>query len=215
MIRTTTMAAVALVTVLSGAARAQSTDGAVAEDLFRALMLPIEAALADAGAEGIVMVEPPANSKPLTALMGPIQERIGNFLYERGYEVHTVPLRGTRPEGVPVFDFEIDAAGFDYPSRRAGLLGLGKEKWLRRAAFGLQGRIEDPVSGHWLWKGAPRYVVEEWVSTGDVEDLADDRPAWMSERPLVVPEGRSPWWERSMMAGLLAGVVILYVDGTQ
>lgn len=193
----------------------QATDGQVSEELFERLIGPVEAALAETGARGVAMRAPAANNKNLTALMEPIQDRIGNFLFQRGYEVKTVAARGALPEDLPFFDFEVDAAGFDYPSQRSGFLGLGREKWLRRAALGIRGRIEDPRDGRWLWQGEPRLVIEDWIASSDVETLAEDRPLWMAEKPLIRPTGRSPWWERSIMAGLLVGVVILYTDGTQ
>lgn len=215
MMVSTLVAAVLSLVWSTAPAAAQSTDGEVAENLFHELVLPVEAALAEAGATGITMRAPASTSTKLVSLLGPIQERIGNFLYERGYDVHTLEAGAEAPDDIPLFEFEVDAAGFDYPSKRAGFLGLGSETWLRRGALGIRGRIQDPRNGQWLWTGSPRLVKETWVPASDVEALAEDRPAWMSERPLVRPEGRSVWWERSLMAGLIAGVVILYADGTQ
>lgn len=202
---------VALGLTLGSGAAAQSTDGEVADDLLLSIVTPLEAALAEAGATGITMVRGARRQAELVSL----QDEIGNFLYERGYEVHTVPTREDAPPDVPLLDFRVASAGFDYPARRTGFLGLGHPRVLRRGALGITGSLEDPRDGRWLWRGAPLRVAEEWVQARQVEPLAADRPLWMTDKPLVRPEGRSPWWERSLMAGLLAGVVILYADGTQ
>ena len=193
-------------------AGAQPSDGQVADDLFRSLVGPLEEALAEAGARGIAMRRAAGAQR---AALESLQDEIGNFLLDRGYDVHTVPAQAALPDDVPLLEFEVVAGGFDYPIRRRGFLGLQSPRVLRRSALGIEGRLQDPRDGRWLWQGAPLLVAEDWVTAKEVEPLAADRPLWMTENPLVRPEGRSPWWERSLMAGLLAGVVILYADGTQ
>ena len=200
--------------LLAGAsvAGAQPSDGHVAEHLFGQLMEPIESALRESSAAGVVMRRPAGSA---AAGVEPLQDRIGNFLHERGYHVWTVEDPADLPEEGLVLDFEVEAAGVDYPGERSGFLGLGSKKVLRRAALGVRGRLEDPDSGRWLWRGAPRFVAEHWVDAERAEELASDRPDWMSGTPLEAPEDESRWWERGVMAGLLAAVVVLYADGTQ
>jgi hypothetical protein len=196
----------------AGVAAAQPSDGHVAEHLLGQLMEPIESALEASSAPGVVMRRPAGSAD--TGLE-PLQDRIGNFLHERGYHVWTVDDQADLPEEGVVLDFEVEAAGVDYPGERSGFLGLGQKKVLRRAALGVRGRLQDPDSGRWLWRGAPRFVAEHWVDADRAEELATDRPEWMDGTPLETLEDDSRWWERGIMAGLLAAVVVLYADGTQ
>ncbi|HKK72920.1 MAG TPA: hypothetical protein VKA86_17085 [Candidatus Krumholzibacteria bacterium] len=202
----------ALLAVAPVAVHAQPSDGHVAEDLLGRIVAPIESALQQSSAAGVVMRRPPGTDGSDLELL---QDRIGNFLHERGYHVWTVGAQADAPDEGVVLDFVVEAAGFDYPSERTGFLGLGQKKVLRRGALGIRGRLEDPADGRWLWRGSPRFVAEHWVDADRSEELAADRPDWMSGAPLETLEDDSRWWERGLMAGLLAAVVVLYADGTQ
>ena len=187
------------------------SDGHVSEELLGQALGPITAALAEAGAVGIVMRRPVGSQPAIEAL----QDRIGNLLDERGYQIWTVPARADLPEDALLLDLEVVAAGFDYPARRTGFLGLGPTRVLRRGALGLSGRLEDPTDGRWLWSGSPRLVREDWITDDSMGELRADRPLWMSAKPLPEVDRGTVWWERGIVAGLMAGVIILYTDGTR
>ena len=197
----------------SGGARAEviATDGAVADTLLTRMMDPVLRALQEAPEATGVAIRLPAGP----ARKGDLHDEVGNFLYERGYEIWTLEAGREAPEGSLLLDFEVQAAGVDYPREKGGFLGFGESRILRRAALGVTGRLEDPDDGRWLWRGAPLVQHEQWVPRSRREALAGDRPAWIAGTPLPAIDDGGHWWERGLVAGLLAGVVVLYFDGTQ
>lgn len=187
------------------------TDGVVARELLGDLLVPVLEALEAGAGHDRVAIRKPAGL-PAAALL---HEEVGNFLHERGYEVFVLDSQMEVPEGAVVLDFEVRTAGFDYPRERGGFLGLGRSRTLRRGALGLSGRLEDPASGRWLWRGSPLVQREDWIFKVQSKGLSSDRPAWITGAPPPQLDSDHNWWERGLVAGLLAGVVILYFDGAQ
>lgn len=187
------------------------TDGVVARELLGHLLEPVLDALEADAAHDRVAIRKPAG----LAAGGLLHEEVGNFLHERGYEVFVLDPQMDVPEGAVVLDFEVRTAGFDYPRERGGFLGLGRSRTLRRGALGLSGRLEVPGSGRWLWRGSPLVQHEDWIFKVQTKALSADRPAWITGAPLPQLDSDPNWWERGLVAGLLAGVVVLYLDGAQ
>lgn len=201
-----------LATVASHAAgQAPLTEGAVTRELVTDVLRPVLEALQERpGVAGVAIRQMPGAPAGTT-----LHEAVGNFLHERGYEVFTLAPQATPPEGALVLDLEVRIAGFDYPEARGGFLGLGAGRVLRRGALGVSGRLEDSSDGRWLWRGSPQAHHEDWIQQKQQTALASDRPPWMAARPLSTGRPRSGWWERGVVAGLLAGVIVLYLDGAQ
>lgn len=143
-----------------------------------------------------------------------LSEAIGNFFWDRGYEVQILG-RGDEVDGRGLLlELTVDVADFDRPGRAGSFLGLGATHILRRAALGFHGRLEDPETGRWYWQGAPHVQMEGWIDEQELIGLADDRPAWAGTAPQPATELASPWWERAVVGGLLAGVITLYFGGS-
>jgi hypothetical protein len=188
------------------------TNAELSQRLLEEVLTPIaDAADQDGGPAAIALrsAGATANAPSREAL----QEAIGNFFYDRGYEVWTPAAEGAMPDSSLVFEFEVHEAAIDYPRRVGGFLGFGSGKTLRRAVLGVEGRVRNNLSGRWVWRGAPRRQFEDWVPSSSLESLRGEEPAWVDAYPIVEPEAKTGWWERALVAGLLSSVVIVYFDG--
>lgn len=213
--RTVTLTAVVLTGLSVGSVRAESpapTDGEWASYLLEQTLLPVDRAAlrAEASLLAIRVVDPGGNMRDTAELA----DAIGNFFWDRGYEVQVLEPRAEIEEGALLLDLTVDAADFDEPARAGSFLGLGGTKVLRRAVLAVHGRLEDPRSGRWYWRGAPTTQVEAWIAEDELVPATLDRPAWAGAVPVPSTAVESPWWERLVVGGLLAGVITLYVGGS-
>jgi hypothetical protein len=188
-----------------------TSDGETAELVLREVLRPIDQAARANGAELLALrvVDAEGADKSLEEL----SEAIGNFFWDAGYEVQLLEARTEIEAGAWRLDLTVDAASVDTPDRRGSFLGLGQERVLRRAVLSVRGRLEDPESGRWYWKGAPSLQIERWVPADMDLEMSVDRPQWAGAVPSPLPDRGSAWWEKSLVAGLLAGVVTLYFNG--
>lgn len=140
-----------------------------------------------------------------------LADAIGDILAARGYAV----AAGSGDPATRRLVVEEFAATVDFPRAHLGLLRLSGRDLLRRATVELVARVEGP--------GRPARVhrhleSSDWIDEEELGPLGEELPAWATvEAPKAgVPGGqRSGWWERSLVAGLLGGVAIVYFSGTQ
>lgn len=188
------------------------TDAQWSELLLERTLAPIERAVHASGFSLVAIRV--SDEKGSSRDTEPLSEAIGNFLWDRGYEVQILG-RGDEMDGEGLLlELTVDVADFDQPGRAGSFLGLGATHVLRRAALGFHGRLENPETGRWYWKGAPYVQMEDWIAEDELVDLAEDRPAWAGAAPSPSTELASPWWERAVVGGLLAGVITLYFGGS-
>lgn len=188
-----------------------SSDGRVGRLVLQEVLSPIEDAARSSGAQLISLrvVDDNGSDRNLSALT----DAIGNFFWDAGYEIQVRGPRTEVEEGAWTLDLTVRAAAVDSPRRRGSFLGLGQGKVLRRALVSLSGRLEDSRSGRWVWKGSPTVSKEAWIDADEDLRLSADRPQWAGAVPSPMAPSGASWWEKSVVAGLLAGVVTLYFSG--
>ena len=51
------------------------------------------------------------------------------------------------------------------------------------------------------------------MSFREAEPLSTERPAWMGAAAIQDMRARNPWWQRTLVVGIVAGVAVIYFSG--
>lgn len=201
-------AAALLLLLAPAAARGQDTDEEVSRRLFGELIAPVADAAAEVGAGGIAVRGAPAGGPERRFF-----DAVGDAFLDRGYDVWVVGRAEPVAADVLALDLELTASEIDYPRQTRQVLGIGRAQVLRRVTLGARMRLTEPTTGRVLYSAEPVRMTEEWMSFREANRNAEQRPDWMGAIPMEPARARNPWWQRSLIVGVLGGVAILYFSG--
>jgi hypothetical protein len=74
-------------------------------------------------------------------------------------------------------------------------------------------RLTDPEAGRLVYNAEPVRVQREWMSFSEAHRNAEQRPDWMGAESIQDIRARNPWWQRSLVVGIVAGVAVVYFSG--
>ena len=92
-------------------------------------------------------------------------------------------------------------------------MGVGQARVQRRVALGAHMRLSDPTAGRLILNAEPVRVQRDWMSFSEAYGHASDRPDWMGATAIRDMRERNPWWQRTLVAGIVAGVAVIYFSG--
>ncbi len=206
--------ALAVVDVRAGEAAAEAAGWPTAQqwarEVLREALTEPMAVLATGGFDSVAIAVRGETPDPAG-----LADAVGNFFYDHGYTVFVPDAGDSLGAGVWRFEMDVLAARIGEVRRGTGAFGLGRSQSLRQLEFGYRGRIVESATGRWVWRGVPQLRREHWAPTRRLESLDEDRPSWLGQPPQTASVEESRWWEKGMVAGLLAGVIVLYFDGTR
>jgi hypothetical protein len=201
--------AVLLLGCLSLPAQGAESDAEVSKALFVELLQPVAELARDASASGIAV-------RGLPAQLGPEQNffnAVGDRLLAEGFDVWVIAAAEPVPEGVLALDLQLTNSEIDYPQQTRSFLGVGQARVQRRVALGAHMRLTDPGAGRILYNAEPVRVQREWMSFSEAEGHAAERPDWMGAEAIQDMRARNPWWQRTLIVGIVAGVSVIYFSG--
>lgn len=200
------------VAMLAGSAAPASaalSDAEVSRALFEELLVPVTDAARGVSASGIAVRGLPAQDGPEQRFFN----AVGDRLLAEGFDVWVITSSQPVPEGVLALDLQLTSSEIDYPQQTRSFLGVGHARVQRRVALGAHMRLTDPEGGRILYNAEPVHVQREWMSFREADQHSAERPDWMGAQAIQDMRARNPWWQRTLVVGIVAGVAVIYFSG--
>lgn len=194
---------------LAPPALAAVSDAEVSRALFVELLEPVTDAARNAEASGIAVRGMPAQDGPEQRFFN----AVGDRLLDEGFDVWVIESTQPVPDGVLALDLQLTSSEIDYPQQTRSFLGVGHARVQRRVALGAHMRLTDPGGGRLLYNAEPIRVQREWMSFREAEQHSAERPDWMGAAAIQDMRERNPWWQRTLVVGIVAGVAVIYFSG--
>jgi len=194
---------------LATAAGAAESDRAVSRELFADLLDPVTEAARNVSATGIAVRGQPAADGPERRFFG----QVGDHLLASGFDVWVIGSNQPVPDGVLALDLDLTRSEIDYPQQTRTFLGVGQARVQRRVSLGAHMRLTDPGSGRLVYNAEPVQVQREWMSFSEAYQHAEERPDWIGAKAIQDVQARNPWWQRTLVVGVVAGVAMVYFSG--
>jgi hypothetical protein len=184
-------------------------DEEVARQLFAEILAPVSEAAQSVSAGGIAVRGQPGSAGPEQRFF----DAVGDHLLDQGFDVWVMDVGEPVPLGVLALDMELTTSEIDYPTQSRQFMGIGRARVQRRVALGAHLRLTDPAVGRVLYNAEPVRVHREWMTYTQANENAERRPDWMGAAAIQDMQPRNPWWQRTLVLGIAAGVAVLYFGG--
>ncbi len=144
------------------------------------------------------------------------EERLAPRLLDAGWEVWTLQAGQSPVEGALLLEYSVEAAQVQYLGETRGFLGLGTPKVRRQTDLRVESRLVDPGTGRLFWREIFDSSRRDGFASTAVSVVEADQPGWLDKPKLDESDGgRAGFLEKVLIAGLVGGVIALYVAGAQ
>jgi hypothetical protein len=144
------------------------------------------------------------------------EDSLAPALLDQGWEVWILDANQEPQEHTLLFEYKVMQAKLRYPSMHHGFLGLATPKVDRVIDLGLQGRLQGVDDGRVYWQGSSSARYEDSFAMSALSTVQIDQPSWLTA-PKVEDSttSKAGFLEKVVIAGLVGGVVALYISGAQ